>query len=143
MWIVGSGRHEEAMNRMWTGETRRQAGSRSERTVIPADRPPKCVIKLQPLTNTLRCLKLDQEISKREDKRHSSTKKRKGSRQGKNQQRSSPKTSGRWGGPGRTLGKPANLGVTILCHCTSSGCDTRPAPSKAAVGEFSPCATLF
>lgn len=69
MWIVGSGRHEEAMNRMWTGETRRQAGSRSERTVIPADRPPKCVIKLQPLTNTLRCLTLDQEMSKREDKR--------------------------------------------------------------------------
>lgn len=66
MWIVGSGRHEEAMNRMWTGETRRQAGSRSERTVIPADRPPKCVIQLQPLTNTLRCLILDQEMSKRE-----------------------------------------------------------------------------
>lgn len=77
MWIVGSGRHEEAMNRMWTGETRRQAGSRSERTVIPADRPPKCVIKLQPLTNTLRCLKLDQEMSKSEDKRHSSYQKKK------------------------------------------------------------------
>lgn len=58
------GSHEQDVDR-----GNKKAGSRSERTVIPADRPPKCVIKLQPLTNTLRCLKLDQEMSKREDKR--------------------------------------------------------------------------
>lgn len=97
-----------------------------------------------PATDTLRCLKLDQEMSKSEDKRHSSyQKKKKRFSTGKEPAAKFSKTSGRWGGPGRTLGKRANLGVKILCHCTSSGCDTRPAPSKAAVGEFSPCATLF